>query len=322
MLLRTHHAHSGVLKEVVTRLVSRMNIQKKMCEFTLNIGVPDHDVNSDTFLTSLTCVTEIIGIINSGLSPDRKIEIRVKALQPGSFECSCFVQGILDNATALLPLFSNMDLKYFRNLVATVVDFFRIKQFLKGNKPASIKEVENKAEIQLTDSKGNIIIVNNNAYHYHNNNQEINDAFSMNFEKLNSDTNVNTFSLIPKEGIAFKAHREEFPMLQQKTIVDDNKTKEVIFEGQPLYIFKIVWDSSNKWGFIWNGVKIQAHIKDGSFFKKIDSGEQFSKGDTIIADIKAYQIYSNANWINDSYEIVSIKNHIPRMLQTNLNIEN
>lgn len=144
-----------------------------MCEFTLNIGVPNHDVNSDTFLTSLTCVTEIIGIINSGLSPNRKIEIRVKALQPGSFECSCFVQGILDNATALLPLFSSMDLKYFKDLFATVVDFFRLKQFLKGSKPTAIKEMGNKTEIQLTDSKGNTIIVNNNAYHYHNNNQNV-----------------------------------------------------------------------------------------------------------------------------------------------------
>ncbi len=88
------------------------------------------------------------------------------------------------------------------------------------------------------------------------------------------------------------------------------KTKVIIFKEQPLYIFKFVWDSSNKWGFIWNGVKIQARIKDDSFFKKIDSREQFSEGDTIIADIKAYQIYSDANWINDSYEVVSIKHHI------------
>ncbi len=112
-------------------------------------------------------------------------------------------------------------------------------------------------------------------------------------------------------------------MLQQNTIVvDDIKTKEVVFEEQPLYIFKTVCGSSNKWGFIWNGVKIRARIKSDGLFKKIDSGEQFSEGDTVIADIKAYQTYSNANWINDSYEIVSIKNHIPRMLQANLNIEN
>jgi hypothetical protein len=299
-----------------------MVIQKKMSGFTLNIGVPDHDVNSDTFLTSLTCITEIIGIVNSGISPDRKIEIRVKALQAGSFECSCFVQGVLENATALLPIFSAMDLKYFRDLIAIVVDFFRIKQFLKGSNPVSVEEIENKTKVQLTDSRGNIIIVNNNAYHYHNSNQEANDAVSRNFEKLNSDTNVNAFGIIPEEGVAFKACRKEFPALQQKVIVDDKKSKEVIFEDQPLYIFKIVWDSSNKWCFIWHGIKIHAHIKDASFFKKIDSGEQFAKGDTIIADIKAFQIYKDASWINDSYEIVSIKKHIPRMSQVSFNIEN
>lgn len=89
-------------------------------------------------------------------------------------------------------------------------------------------------------------------------------------------------------------------------------------------MFKLVWEASNKWGFVWNGLKIQAYIKDDNFFKRVDSGEKFAKGDSLIADIKVYQIYEHSigNWINDYYEITEIKKHTSRPEQVELTFDN
>jgi len=301
-----------------------MKTQKKVCEFTLNIGVKNHDVNSDTFLTSLTCITEIIGLINSDLSPTRKLEVRVRALNEGSFECSCFIQDAVTCISAVFPAIAHADLGYYKELITIIVDILRIKKFLKGDNPSK-EEIINIGEgiqIKLENSDGNTIIIPQNTYNYFQGNQAINNAVTRNFEKLNSDNDVSTYS-IKTEGTEFHSDRNDFPMLQQKRIIDEKETREVIQENQSLSMFKLVWDASNKWGFVWNGLKIQAYIKDDNFFKKIDAGEKFAKGDVIIADIKTYQLYDHSinNWINDSYEIVTIKDHLPRAEQVGLTIE-
>lgn len=299
-----------------------MNTQKKICEFNLSIGVPNHDVNSDTFLTSLTCITDIISVINNDLSPSRKLEIRVKALKPGSFECSCFIQDFITNASALLPIVTNLDLEYYKEIIDIVIDILRIKQFLKGNEAVKQEKINNGVTLKIENSHGNTINVNSKAYNYYFTNQIVNDAVGKNFEKLNADDEVSTFSLKTEEN-QFKSDRNDFHILQQKRIVDEKKIKEVVYQDQLLYMFKLVWDSSNKWGFVWNGAKIQAYIKDNNFFKRIDKGEKFAKGDTITADIKIYQIYDHSidNWLNDTFEIVAIKKHVPRAEQIELTFE-
>jgi len=299
-----------------------MKMQKKIGYFDLNIGVPNHDVSSDTFLTSLTCITDIISIINNDLSPSRKLEVRVKALKTGSFECSCFVQDIVNGATIFLPFVANSNLEYYKELLSIVVDIFRIKKFLQGEKPAKQEKINNGTQLKIEKSNGITINIDARAYHYHNSSQGISDALTKNFEKLNSDSEVSTFSLKTEES-EFTSDRNDFPILQQKQIINKEEIKEIIFEDQPLFMFKLVWDASNKWGFVWNGVKIQAYIKDDSFFKRIDNGEKFAKGDTLITTVKVYQIYDHSigNWINDSYEIISIKKHTPRPEQIELTFE-
>lgn len=299
-----------------------MNIQKKVFEFNLNIGVPNHDVNSNTFLTSLTCITDIIGLINGDLSPQRKLEVRVRAIQPGSFECSCFIQDAIINGIALLPFVMNLDLHYYKEIIDIVIEILKIKQFLKGEPATKTEVTKDGINIVLTNSKGNTIVIDKRSYNYYTGNQGINDAITKNFEKLNVDNEVSDFG-IKTEDKAFFAQRQDFLILQQKHIVDEEKVTEKIYENQSLQMFKLVWDSSNKWGFIWNGVRIQAYIKDANFFKRIDDGEKFAKGDTVQAKLKIYQIYDNTidGWINDSYEVLEITDHKSRPTQTRMIFE-
>jgi len=54
------------------------------------------------------------------------------------------------------------------------------------------------------------------------------------------------------------------------------------------------------------------------FFKRIDKGEKFSKGDTIIAELHITQVYDKSiqTYVNKEYVIAEIKQHIPRGSQT------
>jgi hypothetical protein len=299
-----------------------MDIQKKVFEFNLNIGVPNHDVNSDTFLSTLTCITDIIGIVNSDLSPSRKLEVRVKALKTGSFECECFMRDVIANGMALFPTIISLDLHYYKEIIGIVIDIFKIKQFLKGEKPSKIETSEEGVNVCITGSTGVTVVVDKRSYNYYAENQAVNDAVSRNFDKLNSDTEVSDFRLKTIDR-SFVATRQDFSLLQQKRIVDDKKIREITHKNELLYIFKLVWDSSNKWGFVWNGIKIQAYIKDDTFFKRIDKGERFAKGDTIRATIKIYQIYDNSidNWVNDTFEIIEVSEHTKRAEQIELKFE-
>lgn len=299
-----------------------MDMQKKLGEFNINIGVPNHDVNSDTFLTSLTSITNIISVVNKDISPSRKLEIRVKALKTGSFECTCFVKDIVEVGVALMPALASADLTYYKDLLSITIDILKIKQFLNGEEPSKVEQNGDGVNVGIYNNHGDVTYVDKRSYHYYANNQEVNDEVSKNFEKLNADSEVKSFKLEASDK-SFQADRNDFPVLQQKNVVDEQKIQERIFKDQELHMFKLVWEPSNKWGFVWNGVKIQAFIKDDNFFKRIDSGEKFAKGDQLVADIKVYQTYDPSidSYINDSYEVIKVNKHTPRPEQIGLSFE-
>ena len=97
------------------------------------------------------------------------------------------------------------------------------------------------------------------------------------------------------------------------------KTKKIITQPATLNIFKLVWDNKRKWEFYWRGDKISAKIIDETFFKNIDKGEQFAKGDLLEVELQITQIFDKSvnTFINDnnSYQIAKVIHHIPRPTQ-------
>lgn len=95
-------------------------------------------------------------------------------------------------------------------------------------------------------------------------------------------------------------------------------------ENVKLNLLKVVFDKRYKWEFYKHGVKISASIKDDSFLDRVASGEAFAKGDVLVTKLQTNQKFDSAlnAFINKSYEVLEVLNHIPRSKQMKLEIYN
>jgi len=84
------------------------------------------------------------------------------------------------------------------------------------------------------------------------------------------------------------------------------------------------FNRNQKWEFYFEGNKISAKITDDTeFLKRIDSGEQFAKGDSLEVEIEIRQEFDKSvnTFVNKSYKINRVIRHIPRPPQSRLELE-
>ena len=85
-------------------------------------------------------------------------------------------------------------------------------------------------------------------------------------------------------------------------------------------ILKIDFSRRNKWGVVYNGIKVYASIKDKEFNKLIQNGYKFGLGDCLDVSLritKEYNYRLNA-YINRRYEIAHVNSVVPREKQIDM----
>jgi len=276
-------------------------------EFKIKFGGQLHQVDANTFIYSLINISTVIQEINQELRSDKKIEIKIKATEEGSFVTSL----ILEQGASLAKLFNSDNIRLTADIITIFAGVFAIKGFLNNKKPRSEKEEGDR--ITIENEKGNILIIDNRTYGIFNRNQIINDAISNNFATLESDPSIDNFEIISEGKALFKTERDNFDQLATKSEVADKQKKEKIIDAY-LILHKVVFEDKYKWEFYYSGNKISANIVDAEFYKKIDKGELFAKGDTLRVELQINQIFDEGVgiYINHSYQINKVFDHIPR----------
>lgn len=279
-----------------------------------------HDINLLTFSKTLENLNTMIIEINkeknkiSGL--DTKVDIRVKALSSGSFEVTIdIIQELVQN------LLTTDNVVYVASIVTILSGIFGLRKFLKGKKPTSVNAVNNQFEIK--NSIGEIKIVENNTYNIYQTNTMISEALNDTYSTLTRDPKVTSFNLIDKtDNPIFQSDRSEFEGFSE-IIEEKDEEKKISLELTSLSINKICFEKDYKWQFYYKGYKIQAIIKDQDFFKRINEGEKFSKGDSLEVELKIIKEFSEDNntYINKTYEVTKVLKHIPRSVQNRLNLQ-
>lgn len=280
-------------------------------DLIITFGSRTHDIAADTLLTSLFTTTTLIQEINKELAPEKRIEVKIKALQRGSFEVVSSIQEIVSQHPSL---FGPGTIAYLSGLITIVVGVLQLRQFLKGEEPRTKQEIDTGIKIENVD--GDVLVFDQKVVNIALGNQTVSDLVSKQFEKLNQDDQVQSYSVTTsaEEEPAFRADRNDFSYLQKKQVVAQDHVKEVVKNGVHLKIFKLSFDGGYKWGFVFDGNKITANIKDPEFFEAIDGGEKFAKGDELVVDLKVYQEYDQSidGFVNQDYEIEKVIQHIPR----------
>jgi hypothetical protein len=288
-------------------------------DFKLKFDGQIVQIDANILISSLIHTTNVIHEINRFLDSGKKIEIKVRAPEKGSFLIEL---NLIETAIeALKHIFIKENLEVASYIITILVGLIAIKKFLKGKK---IKEVSQEEEITvITNQEGNVLKIDNMIFNIFDKSQIVKDSLSQNFESIRNDPSITGFEITDiNEKPYIRVEREEFESLSLKS-EELLEGERILTEAATLNIVRLSFEESLKWDFYFKGNKISAKIKDPNFYDLIDKGESFAKGDTLEVELQIIQKWDEPvnTFINKSYQILKILRYISRNEQQKFNFE-
>lgn len=289
-------------------------------EFKLKFDGELNEVDAATLGYSLLNVTTLVQEVNQEVGAGRKIEIKVRAHQPGSFLVHL---GLVTETTPLMDYLTPENLKVagaaLGGVITVVTGLFKLRKVLKGEPPKELVQRGDHVRIEAGD--GAVVIVDKSTYNAYFNNPKVNDALSKTFKTLDNDPHITGFEITDRNEVPmFEAKREEFRPMALTSSVPQAQTRAIRLDAS-LYIVKPSFERNLKWDVVYQGNRIAVTMSDESFLSRIDRGERFAKGDTLEVELQIDQVLDlNINtYINKGYQVVRVFNHVPRAEQPSFN---
>lgn len=288
-------------------------------DFKIKFDGQQHQVDANVLVSSLIHTTTIVQEVNKYLNSGKKIEIKVKALEKGSFLCHIeLVETTLDTLKNLL---TKDNIEVGAAIIGTVVGLIELKKFLKGKKA---KEVQQQGDsTKIVNKDGNIIVIENATFNIYEHSPVVKDALAQNFDVLNNDPAITGFEITDKnEKALVRVDKTEFIDLSQKSEEIEEGDRKII-EAATVNVVRVSFEENLKWDFYYRGIKISAKIADLSFHELIDKGEAFAKGDVLEVELQINQKFDASvnTFVTKSYQINKIVRHLSRNEQQKINFK-
>jgi hypothetical protein len=284
----------------------------------LHFGTKPHEIDAKTLLDSFGAIeAALMGISRHG-HPEARFRIKVKPFQKGSFEIPIEVQQLLMTTGLMLisPDWANA-----KESVKILLELIKLKLDLKGKEAKVVRRSGNSVEIQK--SKNSTFNIDQRTYNIHVKDSVVGDAIARGFKALETDTEVKSFTVLNKKrekllDVPRRAFRHLSTVVKEAA---DNEQKAT--ERLELPIFKPVLDKSkgHKWEFYYRGIKrISAAITDENFLERVNNGERFGRGDTLVADLEIIKELDAklGVLVNKSYKIIRVYDIHRRQEQASL----
>ncbi len=288
-------------------------------DFKIKFDGQQHQVDANVLISSLIHTTTIVQEVNKYLNSGKKIEIKVKALEKGSFLCHIeLVETTLDSLKNLL---TKDNIEVGAAIVATVVGLIELKKFLKGKKAKDVQTQGDKTKIVNKD--GNIIIIENATFNIYEHSPVVKDALAQNFDVLNNDPAITGFEITDKsEKPLVRVEKSEFADLSQKSEEFEEGERKLV-EAATINVVRVSFEENLKWDFYYRGIKISAKIADPTFYELIDKGEAFAKGDVLEVELQINQKFDESvnTFVTKSYQVNKIIRHLSRNEQQKINFK-
>ena len=114
----------------------------KTNDFKIIFDSDTHEVDIETLIGCLMHTSNVIQEVNKDLATEKKIEVKIKALEKGSFEIHIeLVEKLIQS------IFSNDAIQYASGIVSVVGGLYSFVKFLGGKKPKEIIQKGDKFEI-------------------------------------------------------------------------------------------------------------------------------------------------------------------------------
>ncbi|MHB8260600.1 MAG: hypothetical protein ACYDCN_05490 [Bacteroidia bacterium] len=288
-------------------------------DFKIKFDGQQHQVDANVLVSSLIHTTTIVQEVNTYLNSGKKIEIKVKALEKGSF--LCHIELIETTLDSLKNLLTKDNIEVGAAIIGTVVGLIQIKKFLKGKKAKEVTIEGDKTKIINKD--GNVLIIENATFNIYEHNLTIKDALAQNFDALNNDPAITGFEITDKnEKPLVRVDKSEFVDLSQKSEEMEEGERKLV-EAATVNIVRVSFEENLKWDFYYRGIKIAAKIADPSFYELIDKGEAFAKGDVLEVELQINQKFDESvnTFVTKSYQVNKIVRHLSRNEQQKINFK-
>lgn len=230
-------------------------------------------IDANTLIVALGHYQTIMSEANKALGAVKTVELKVNALEKGSFVIDVSVVE-----SVFKQIFSGDSIEYIANICAIVGGVYGAYRILGGRSARTEKQKDNiRVKVRGKDNT----VVNNAIINIYNQ-IPVRESISKTIEAAKEDPNVEGLTIeSADEKITFT--REKFDEYIHKSfdtedLLPPDKT-EIVKEN--LTIISLSFEPGNSWQFMYRGFKIGVRVKDNILMELIDQGERFGKGDSI-----------------------------------------
>jgi hypothetical protein len=289
--------------------------------FTLRFGGEENEINAATYGVVLVNTVALLEETNKELNTGAHLEIKVKSERKGSFLVDLGIEPAAIAAVAI-PLMTKENLLAVKNagseIIKTATTVYNWWKKFRSEKPKEIKEQGENVIVIYGDN--NTVNFDKSVSNLLFKNKKSRDAIANTFATLNKDENVTDFSILDeKQEPLLLVERQEFNDLSKKVEGLQPKTKKEVITAN-LIVTRQSFEEGKKSDFLYKGFPLTASITDSSFWKAVDDGDRFGKGDILITELEIEQEFNKAYnaYENRGYIITKVIEHLPRQEQPQL----
>ncbi|MDP1774383.1 MAG: hypothetical protein Q8L15_19120 [Methylobacter sp.] len=272
-------------------------------------------INAYTLASILVSIADAAKAANSSINAGHDIEIVVEAVGEGSFKAK------------ISAVYSESKNIFSSQIVAGVIigllsNYIYERVFSLDE---SIKVEINSDEVIIEKGDERIVVPRNvyDATREAEKNPKFVQSIERTFQAIEKDSDIKGFGFAESmdSGKPKVILSREAIILASGEVVEAEGVR-VIPEIVELQILKAILErGKRKWEFMWRGIKISAPITSQSFYTEFFNHDiTIAPGDSLKVKLEIKQVRNEDTgiYVNKSYEVVEVYNHIPRLKQSSL----
>lgn len=296
-----------------------LQIASRAETLTIYFGAEGSRINAYTLASTLVNIADAARTANAAINPGYDIEIVVEALGSGSFKTR--IRSIYRGAE---NLFSKQALQ---TVILSVISSFIYQHTLAPDVQVVVNIGADQVVIEQGDTK---IVVPKTVYEATQKAEsqpQFVSAVRETIQAVDGDPTISTIGFREddsEEEPPVKIPRERFYMLASPPSDLETDTRDLTEQATLEIVRAILEKSRRRWEFVWNGTRISAPLTDAQFYEDFFAHRiTVAPGDSLRVELRIRQrrIPGIGIFVNDSFEVIRVIEHIARPAQARIRSE-
>lgn len=251
-----------------------------------------------------------------------QLQIKVRAERKGSWLTDIVLQAA-ETVAVVSPLLNQENIEnakaFGKGVIDLIAGVIKLRKHTGGEKPTSVTK-KGDGTVDISGNNFGTINIKQNIFNMYNK-PDVEEAVDDTFEVLDDDPDVNSYELLDEDEQSLVAvNKNEFEQLAAGIEEEEPEKRTLVENDADLAVIRQSFEADKTCTFLYKGNQITALIADENFWKTVDRGERFAKGDRLFADLEISQEFDRAinEFKNKGYKVLWVKEHIRRERQPDL----